>query len=113
MITTILFGILTSTLSEIITAFNKKLSGTVLKGDGAFIIALVIALVGGSVKVFYVDGTPLPTSLSYVSLKALWPAFAQVWTVSQIYFLYVTQKLNMDVPTPPSAPMKMSDSVSI
>lgn len=101
MITAIILGIVSSTVAEIVTALNKKLTGTVLQGEAAFLIALLFALVGGAVKVFYIDGNPLPTTYDYASLKMLWPAFAQVWTVAQIYFLYVTKKLNLDVPTPP------------
>lgn len=106
MITTIIIGILSSSAAELVTALNKRLQGTVLQGEAAFLIALGTALVGGAIKVFYVDGTPLPSITDWSSWQALYPAFTEVWTVSQIYFLYVTQKLNLDVssvPTPPPA----------
>lgn len=97
MFTTIAIGILSSTVAEIVTALNKKLSNTVLKGDGAFLMATAIALVGSAVKVFYFDGVALPSFHDLAAWKAIVPAFTQVWTVSQMYFLLVTEKLHLDV----------------
>jgi hypothetical protein len=100
MISSIIIGILSSTAAEMVTAFNKKLQGTVLQGDAAFIIALLTALIGGTIKVFWIDGVPLPSLHDMKSFYAVWPQFAQVWTISQVYFLLVTQKLNLDVVAP-------------
>jgi hypothetical protein len=102
MIVAILIGIITSTIAEVVTALNKRLTGTVLQGQAAFLIALVLALIGGAVKVFFIDGTPLPTTYDYASLKALFPAFAEVWTVAQVYFMFVTKTLSLDVQAPPT-----------
>lgn len=90
MLTTIGLGILASLASEAITWLNSKLSGTVLKGDGAFLLAAFIALIGAGFKVWY-SGIPLN------NLRLLWDSFAQVWVISQVFFIAVVQALNIDV----------------
>ena len=100
MLTTLILGVLTSTVAEIVSALNKKLANTLLKGDAALLVALLMALIGAAIKVFYVDGVALPSLHDFAAWQALYPSFAEVWTVSQIYFLYVTQKLNLDVQAP-------------
>ena len=94
MITTILFGVLSSLITELITVLNKELKGTLLEGRGAFVLSFGIALVGATVKVFVINGTPLPHDIS--SLKDLYPAFAAIWTISQVYFMAITKYFNLD-----------------
>lgn len=97
MLTTLGLGILTSHLTEVVVALNKRLQGTLLQGDGAFLLAGGMALIASLVKVFYIDGTPLPAFADYATWKAIAPTFAEVWTVMQVYFLYVVQNLGLSV----------------
>lgn len=96
MIITTILGIASSLVSEIITWLNQKLTGTFLEGNGAFLVALLIAFVGATIKYFYVDANPLPASYNFATLKDMFPAFAQVWTISQIYFIIIAKNLNID-----------------
>jgi len=102
MFTTIALGVLSSTLAEGVTALNKRLQGTVLAGDAAFLIATGIAFLGGIAKVFWHDGNPLPAVTDFKSWQLLAPAFTEIWTISQMYFMLVTSKLNLSVQ--PDAP---------
>lgn len=97
MITTILLGIVSSTVAEAVTALNKKLQGTVLQGYAAFLIALFFSVVGGAVKVFYIDAMPLPSLHDFAAWNTLYAAFAQVWVVAQIYFYLIVKNLGMDI----------------
>jgi hypothetical protein len=90
MLTTISLGVLSSLVAEVITWINKKLSGTVLKGDGAFLLAAFVALIGGAFQVWHA-GIPL------TNLDALWVSFVQIWAVSQVFFLGVVQMFGLDV----------------
>lgn len=101
----ILIGILSSVASEVVTALNNKLKGTVLQGDAAFIIAGGISILGAAFKVFYFDGVPLPSANDLSAWKAVAPAFTEVWTVSQLFFTLVTSKLGLDVQVPAKAPV--------
>lgn len=96
---TLLLGIISSVLAEVVTALNKKLQGTVLTGDGAFIVAFAIAMVGGVVKEIM---TPAFEFSDLFNLSMLTSDCAQVFAVSQVYFLLVAQKLNLDVPSTPT-----------
>lgn len=60
------------------------------QGKGAFLVAAVIALVGGAFQVWH-NGVPLN------NWGALATSFAQVWTVSQIFFVAVVQMFGLDV----------------
>ena len=95
MLTTLSLGVLASVAAEVITWINKKLTGTVLQGDGAFLLAAGVALVGGVFKV-YTSGTPV------TDLGSLWTSFAQVWAVSQVFFLVVVQTFGFDVKPAPT-----------
>ena len=90
MLTTIGVGVLSSVIAEVITWLNSKLSGTVLKGDGAFLLATVVAIICGFVKVWY-SGVP------FTNVTNLWVTFAQVWTASQAFFVIIVQTFNLDV----------------
>ena len=95
MLTTLTIGVFASIAAELITWVNKKLSGTVLQGDGAFLLAATVALVGGAIKV-YSTGVPL------TDINALWASFTQVWAISTAFFLIVVQTLGLDVQPAPS-----------
>ena len=90
MLITIGTGVLASIIAEVITWLNQKLSGTVLKGDGAFLLATVVALICGFVKVWS-SGVP------FTNITNLWVTFAQVWTASQAFFVIIVQTFNLDV----------------
>lgn len=98
----ILIGILSSVASEVVTALNNKLKGTVLQGDAAFLVAGVVSVFGAAFKVFYFDGVALPSMSDLSAWKAVAPAFTEVWTVSQLFFTLVTSKLSLDVKQPTS-----------
>lgn len=95
---TILFGIISSIAAEIVTALNKKLQGTVLQGDAAFLIAFGMALPAAVLKEILAPGFVWSDLTNYAKLMT---DFSEVFTVSQVYFLFIVQKLNLDVkPTP-------------
>jgi hypothetical protein len=85
-----LLGIASSLVAELVTWINKKLSGTVMKGNGAFIVALLIALVGGGIKVL-LDGFKITDWSTFGTY------FAQVFAISQIWFYLIAQKLGLQV----------------
>lgn len=91
---TILLGIISSTLAEVVTALNKKLQGTVLQGDAAFLIVFAISLVGAVAKEVFMPG------FAWVDLRnvqQLTATFAEIFSTSQVYFIFVVQKLDLDV----------------
>jgi hypothetical protein len=91
---TILLGILSSTFAEVITAINKRLQGTLLQGDGAFLVAFGLALPAAALKEVLMPGFEWQTLLSWPTLVS---NFTEIFAVSQVYFLFVAQKLNLDV----------------
>lgn len=90
MLTTLTIGVLASIVAEIITKINKALTNTVLKGKGAFLLAMVVALIGAGFKVVS-SGVPL------TDWHTLGTTFAQVWTVAQGFFVLVVETLGLDV----------------
>ena len=86
---TLILGLATTIVAELVTWLNKKLSGTVLTGDAAWLLAAGAAIIAAAVKVF-ISG--VPTS---------WTAFgtdcATIWTISQVFFIWIVQKFNLDV----------------
>ena len=97
MIITIIIGIVSSIFAEVVTWVNCKLQGTVLTGDGAFIVSIIVAVIASIVKVFYIDATPLPSLASFSTWQTIAPVFAQVWTVSQVMFMLIIARFNLDV----------------
>ncbi len=85
---TILIGIASSIAAEIITWINSKLSGTVLKGDGALVFAVVIAFIGAVVKIYLVPNSSFHEVLTSAS---------EIWAVSQIFFFGVIRLLGLDI----------------
>jgi hypothetical protein len=92
--TTILLGVAASIATEVVTWLNARLNGTVLKGDGAFILAAIVALVASVGKLVLSGGnlSDLPTD------------FATVWATSQVFFMVVMQALNLDIPSSTKTP---------
>ena len=93
-IATVLLGILTSYIAELVTAINKRLQNTLLKGDGAFLVALAISFVGAVVSEITAPGFKIATLTNWQALTA---TFTEVFAVSQVYFMFVVKKLNLDV----------------
>lgn len=108
MLTTLGLAFLTSHVTEVIVAINRRLQGTVLQGDAAFLLALFTAFIAALVKVFYIDGTPLPAIADFSTWQSIAPQFGVIWTIMQIYFLYVVKNLGLDVlaPQPPAPTYK-------
>jgi hypothetical protein len=107
---TILLGVISSTLAEIITALNKKLQNTVLKGDAAFLIVFGVSLVGAIGKEILAPGFAW---VDLRNLQLLSSTFAEIFSVSQVYFIFVVEKLNLDVqPIPPVAIQQPSTTVA-
>lgn len=103
MITATIFGILASVFGEVITAINKKLSGTVVAGDASFLMVLAISFVGAVIKEII---TPGFTWSMFTDWQSLGQTFGTIFAASQVYFYFVTQKLNLDVTasTKPATP---------
>lgn len=114
MLVTILIGIISSTAAEVATAINKKLQGTVLKGNGAFLVAFAAAIVGALFVTITKPGFQFGDLTNWQNLIA---TFSQVFTVSQVYFLLIAQRLGLDLssdqnpaksvaPATPAAPVQ-------
>ncbi len=107
---TIILGIISSTLAEIITALNKKLQGTVLQGDAAFLIVFGISLIGAVAKELFMPG------FQWVDLRnvqMLTATFAEIFSTSQVYFIFVVQKLDLDVQPTASVIMAKPTAVTL
>ncbi len=110
MLLVILLGIVSSTVAEIVTALNKKLNGTLLQGDGAFLIAFALALVGAIVKEIATPGFSFSQLGNIANLTA---TFTEVFATSQLYFLFVVKKLSLDVgSTPIQTPTQIQSGTS-
>lgn len=101
MVLTTLLGILSSVAAEVITALNKKLKGTVLEGDAAFLLVFGISFIGAAIKEVITPGFTWPKLLD---LNALGSTFAEIFAVSQVYFMFVMKKLHLDVGSPELPP---------
>lgn len=97
MVTIILLGILTSVISEAVTALNKKLQGTVLQGNAAFLITFVIAFLGAFIKEVTAPGF---TWSQFGDYNAIATTLGEVFTISQLYFVLIVKKLGLDVQDP-------------
>jgi hypothetical protein len=91
---TLLLGIAASLFTEVATAINKVISGTVLKGDGAFILAFGIAFIAAVIDFVTTPGFTLSSITSWGSFVA---DFGQIFTISQIFFFVIYQKLGLDI----------------
>jgi hypothetical protein len=81
-----LLGIASSIVAESISWLAKKFQGTPFQGYASFIVAALIAFVGGAVKVYLTGGT-----------TSIWTDFAQVFAVSEVYFNLVASTLGLTV----------------
>lgn len=90
MFLTLTVGVLSSIAAEIVVWFNKKLGGTPLAGKASFLLAAAIALVVSAFQVV-MSGTPLN------DWGTLATTFAQIWTVSQGFFVIIVETLGLDV----------------
>lgn len=86
---TALIGIFSSVVAEAITWLNKKLTGSFLQGNGSFIVASVIAIVGAVIKIAISN-----QDLSWSNLGIV---FSQMFTTSQIFFKFVVKQFNLDI----------------
>lgn len=91
---TILLGIAASLFTEVATALNKVLNGTVLKGDGAFALAFGMAFLAAVIKEITMPGFDIH---SLLNVQQLVQFFSETFTVSQIFFLLIYQKLGLDM----------------
>lgn len=96
MIISLLLGILSSVVAEVVTWVNKKLANTTLKGDGAFLLALVVSFIIALVKQIALHGL---VSIDINHLSALGATFSEVFAASQVWFYWIVQKFNLDVPS--------------
>ncbi len=94
--TTILLGILSSVFAEIVVSLNKKLKGTVLQGDAAFLLAFGMAIVASVFTQATTNGISVST---FTNTSALIQTFTSIFTISQLYFLFIVRKLRVSVPT--------------
>lgn len=95
MVVTIILGIVSSLFTELVTALNAKLKNTVLKGDAAFLLAFAVAFIFAAVKtILFTPG------FVWNDWPTLATEFGAIFTVSQVYFILIMQKLNIDVATP-------------
>jgi len=94
MVITILLGIAASVFTEVATALNKVLNNTVLKGDGAFLLAFGMAFLASIVKEVTMPGFHFADLLNYATLVQY---FTETFTVSQVFFLVIYQRLGLDV----------------
>lgn len=88
MLTTVLLGIGASIFTEIVTFLNKKFNRTVFNGNGAFILAALIALIFALVKQYVVPTVAWETFVSQ---------FTMIWASSQVFFIAILQAFNLDV----------------
>ncbi len=86
-----ILGILASIATEAITWLNAKLSGTVLKGKAAFILAIFVSLAAAFMKEVVSAGAP---NLSHLGIY-----FSQVFAASQVFFVLIVEWLGLDVKT--------------
>lgn len=84
-----LLGIGLSIAQEVITWINSKLSNTILKGKGALLLSIVLAIIGATIKVAF-------SGVEY-SWETLAETATQVWAVSQLFFAVIIQWLGVEV----------------
>lgn len=85
-----LVAIGSSVLTELITWINKKLDGTPLKGNGAFLVVFFLSIFGAAIKMFYFDHVAF-------SLSTLVAQAGEIFSVSQLYFTFIASKFGLTV----------------
>jgi hypothetical protein len=93
MLTTLTLGLASSIVAELINWLNLKLTNTIFRGRGAFILAAVVALVGGAIKTW-------SNGFGLTNFHAFSISFAEIWTVSQGFFVFVVETFHLDVQPP-------------
>jgi len=81
-----LWGIGSSLLTEAITWVNKKLSNTLLRGRGSFIVIFVISFVAAWIH----QG-------NFSNWKDLYLQASQIFAVSQVWFVLIATKAGIEV----------------
>lgn len=82
-LSTFVLGFVSSLVTELLTWLNKKLSGTVLSGDAAWILSALVAI---GIATFKILHSGAPTSWATFSTQC-----ATIWSLSQVYFMAVVQ----------------------
>lgn len=88
-------GIISSLATEVVTWLNKAFTGTVLQGDGAFVLSTVVAFI---IAIFAAVTSPGFVLAS--NWQSLVSEFAVVFASAQIWFVLVYQKLGLDIKAP-------------
>jgi branched-subunit amino acid transport protein len=100
MLTTILLGIVASLVAEFVTWLNKKLSGTVIQGQGAFLFSLVIAFAIAVIEVlirhFNIDVS------GFLALAT------SIFGVAQVWFYLIAKNLGLTVQASPDTSIPLS-----
>lgn len=77
-----------SLLTEAVSFFNKKLTGTPFQGTGALILSAAVAFLMGAVQV-YMTGLPKPQSIAdIISITGA------IWAASQVFFHLILKRVD-------------------
>ena len=81
-LTLVIFGILSSVLTEVISFVEKKLSGTPYQGYSAKIVIMFVSLLGGALYVVYknMPSATITTILAYASA---------IYATAEVYYLAI------------------------
>ena len=86
---TILIGIGSSIIAEVVAWLNKKFSGTFLDGKGAFVFTFAVSVSGALISMAIKHET--------IDWKNLSATFSQIFAYSQIFFQFVIKNFNLDI----------------
>jgi hypothetical protein len=75
----VLLGIAASLVAELVSLVNKWISGTAFKGQGAWWVAAVIALVAGFVKEFWFSGATVLSWGDFFTYSVVAFGISQIW----------------------------------
>jgi len=89
---TILLGIASSILTEVITWVGKKLTGTLLEGKAAELVAVTLALVAGMYSAIVQFAQSTDTTISFVQIGQY---ALMAFGASQIWFKTIARFLNI------------------
>lgn len=91
----VLFGIVASILSELISVAKKALSNTPFEGSAAQLVVILLSILGAIVKLAY-GGT-----LSF-SFNDIFATASQVWALAEGYYLVIGQWYATHAPSVPA-----------
>lgn len=94
MTTTIILGIIAPFLTEMVTAFNLKLRGTLFAGDAAYILSALVAVV---LSVGQVVLNPSFSWSSVATYSQFLVTASVIWTLSQGFYKALIKYPGMDV----------------